>query len=160
MAAPNQRRQVLARFLPTKLRQRLAYAISEKTIRTLSYPIKSAPGGKESERSKIELGNLTFEAAAKFEQAGVKFALMTDSPVIPEQFLAVEAALCVRYGLSEEGALKAITINAAEAIGLADRVGSLEPGKDADVCLYDAHPLDARARVTHSIVNGEVAFER
>ena len=63
-------------------------------------------------------------------------------------------------GLSEEGALKAITINAAEAIGLADRVGSLEAGKDADICLYDGHPLDARSHVTHSIVNGEVAFER
>ena len=106
------------------------------------------------------MGNLTFEAPAKFEQAGVKFALMTDSPVIPEQYLAVEAAICVRNGLSEEGALKAITINAAEAIGLADRVGSLEAGKDADICLYDGHPLDARSHVTHSIVNGEVAFER
>lgn len=113
-----------------------------------------------SDRSKIELGRMTFEAPAMFERAGVKFALMTDSPVIPEQYLAVEAAICVRNGLSEEGALKAITINAAEAIGLADRVGSLEVGKDADVCLYDAHPLDARAHVTHSIVNGEVAFER
>lgn len=113
-----------------------------------------------TDRSKIELGNLTFEAPAKFEQAGVKFALMTDSPVIPEQYLAVEAAICVRNGLSEEGALKAITINAAEAIGLADRVGSLEAGKDADICLYDGHPLDARSHVTHSIVNGEVAFER
>ena len=50
----------------------------------------------------------------------------------------------MRNGLSEEGALKAITINAAKAIGLADRVGSLEVGKDADVCLYDMHPLDAR----------------
>ena len=113
-----------------------------------------------SDRSKIELGRMTFEAPAMFERAGVNFALMTDSPVIPEQYLAVEAAICVRNGLSEEGALKAITINAAEAIGLADRVGSLEVGKDADVCLYDAHPLDARAHVTHSIVNGEVAFER
>lgn len=113
-----------------------------------------------SDRSKIELGRMTFEAPAMFERAGVKFALMTDSPVIPEQYLAVEAAICVRNGLSEEGALKAITINAAEAIGLAGRVGSLEAGKDADICLYDAHPLDARAHVTHSIVNGEVAFER
>lgn len=113
-----------------------------------------------SERSKIELGNLTFKAPAMFEQAGVKFALMTDSPVIPEQYLAVQAAICVREGLSEEGALRAITLNAAEAIGLADRVGSLLPGKDADICLYTGHPLDARSRVTHAIVNGEVAFER
>ena len=68
-----------------------------------------------------------------------------------------EAAICVRNGLSEEGALKAITINAAKAIGLADRVGSLEAGKDADVCLYDMHPLDARAHVKCAVVNGSAA---
>ncbi len=113
-----------------------------------------------SDRSKPELSNLTFTAPAQLEKAGVPFALMTDSPVIPEQFLSVEAALCVRYGLSEEAALKAITINGAKAIGLADRVGSLEAGKDADVCLYDGHPLDARSRVVCAIVNGEIKLEK
>lgn len=113
-----------------------------------------------SNRSKIELSNLSFKAPAMFEKAGVEFALMTDSPVIPEEYLALEAAVCVRNGLSEAGAIHAITINAARAIGLADRVGSLEVGKDADICLYDAHPLDARAHVTHSIVSGELCFER
>ena len=113
-----------------------------------------------SDRSKPELSNMTFAAPACFERAGIDVALMTDSPVIPEQYLAVEAAICVRNGLSEEGALKAITINAAKAIGLADRVGSLEVGKDADVCLYDMHPLDARAHVQCAVVNGSVQFEK
>ena len=113
-----------------------------------------------SDRSKPELSNMTFAAPACFERAGIDVALMTDSPVIPEQYLAVEAAICVRNGLSEEGALKAITINAAKAIGLADRVGSLEVGKDADVCLYDMHPLDARAHVKCAVVNGSVQFEK
>ena len=92
-----------------------------------------------SARSKIELANLTFKAPAIFEKAGMKFALMTDHPVIPLHFLPVCAALAVREGCSEETALKAITIYAAEIAGIDDRVGSLEVGKDADIALFDSH---------------------
>ncbi len=113
-----------------------------------------------SERSKIELGNMTFKAPAAFYRAGVPFALMTDHPVIPLHYLMVEAALCVREGLPEMEALKAITINAAEAIGLRDEVGSLKPGKLADLAMYDGDPLDVRSHVVKVIVNGEEVFER
>lgn len=113
-----------------------------------------------SERSKIELGNMTFKAPAAFYRAGVPFALMTDHPVIPLHYLMVEAALCVREGLPEMEALKAITINAAEAIGLGDEVGSLKPGKLADLAMYDGDPLDVRSHVVKVIVNGEEVFER
>ena len=112
-----------------------------------------------SDRSKPELSNMTFAAPACFERAGIDVALMTDSPVIPEQYLAVEAAICVRNGLSEEGALKAITINAAKAIGLADRVGSLEVGKDADVVIWNGNPVtDITATVYRTIVDGNVVY--
>ena len=93
-------------------------------------------------------------------EAGIPFAIMTDHPVIPEHYIAVEAAICAREGLPEIEALKAITINAAEILGLDGRFGSLTPGKDADIALYDGHPLDARSHVTHTLVNGEVVFER
>ena len=83
-----------------------------------------------SARSKIELANLTFKAPAVFAKAGMKFALMTDHPVIPLHFLPVCAALAVREGCDETTALKAITIYAAEIAGIDDRVGSLEVGKD------------------------------
>lgn len=113
-----------------------------------------------TDRSKIELRNLSFSAPRVLYEAGIKFALMTDHPVIPEHYIAVEAAICAREGLPEIEALKAITINAAEILGLDGRFGSLVQGKDADIALYDGHPLDARSHVTHTLVNGEVVFER
>ena len=57
-------------------------------------------------------------------------------------------------------ALRAITINAAEVIGLADRIGSLAPGKDADLVLFDGHPLETRTHASLVLVNGEIAYER
>ena len=112
------------------------------------------------DRSKPELKNLTMKAPAVLHRAGVKFALMTDHGVIPEQYLPVEAGLCVREGLPEMEALRAITINAAEVIGLADRIGSLAPGKDADLVLFDGHPLETRTHASLVLVNGEIAYER
>ena len=112
------------------------------------------------DRSKPELKNLSMKAPAILHRAGVKFALMTDHGVIPEQYLPVEAGLCVREGLPEMEALRAITINAAEAIGLSGRLGSLAPGKDADVVLFDGHPLETRTHASLVIVNGETVYER
>ena len=82
---------------------------------------------------------------------------MTDHPVIPEQYLSVCAALAVREGLPEDAALRSITINAARVVGIEDRVGSLEPGKDADVAVFSGHPLDFRARCVLTLVNGKIA---
>lgn len=112
-----------------------------------------------SERSKIELRNLTFKAPYILYQAGIRFAIMTDHPVIPLQYLILSAALAVREGLPEREAMMALTKNAAWAIGLEDRLGSLEPGKDADFALYDGHPLDARVRARQVYVNGEMVSE-
>ncbi|HOB19599.1 MAG TPA: amidohydrolase family protein, partial [Candidatus Atribacteria bacterium] len=108
-----------------------------------------------SERSKIELRNMTFKAPGILSKAGIKVAMMTDHPVIPEQHLAVCAAIAVREGMDEMEALKSITINAAEITGIADRVGSLEAGKDADIVIYDGHPLDFRTKAVWVFVNGE-----
>ncbi len=112
-----------------------------------------------TERSKIELKNLTFEAPRILWENGIEFALMTDSPVIPQQYLPICAALAVREGLPETEALRCITINAAKITGIDDRVGSLELGKDADIAVFNGHPLDFRTRCTLTLVNGIVAHE-
>ena len=110
-----------------------------------------------TDRSKIELRNLSFKAPKALYDSGIEFAMMTDHPVIPEQYLSVCAALAVREGLPEDAALRSITINAARVVGIEDRVGSLEPGKDADVAVFSGHPLDFRARCVLTLVNGKIA---
>lgn len=112
-----------------------------------------------TDRSKIELKNLSFKAPKVLEQAGIEYAMMTDHPVTPEQYLPICTAIAVREGASEEGALKAITINAARITGIADRVGSIEVGKDADIAVFSGHPFDFRSRCVLTLVNGKVAHE-
>ena len=113
-----------------------------------------------SDRSKPELSNMTYRAPGILEQAGVRFAMMTDHPVIPEKHLLVCAIIAHREGLSERGALLSVTRNAAWALGVEDRFGSIAVGKEADIALYDREPLDARARVCATIGSGEIVFER
>ena len=113
-----------------------------------------------SERAKIELKNLTFHSAKLLHDAGIPFALMTDHPVTPIQYLPVCAALCVRDGLDEETALRSITIDAARITGLDARIGSIEPGKDADIAIFDAHPLDFRAHCVCTFTNGQIVYQR
>lgn len=105
-------------------------------------------------KGKVELQNMSLEAPARLAKAGVPFALMSDHPETPVQFLPVQAALCVRAGLYEDQALRAITIDAARLCGIADRVGSIEPGKDADLALFSAHPLSLQAKVLAVFVDG------
>ena len=112
-----------------------------------------------TDRSKIELKNLSFKAPKVLEQAGIEYAMMTDHPVTPEQYLPICTAVAVREGASEESALKAITINAAKITGIADRVGSIEVGKDADIAVFSGHPFDFRSRCVLTLVNGKVAHE-
>lgn len=109
-----------------------------------------------SDRSKIELRNLSFKAPKKLYDSGIEFAMMTDHPVIPEQYLPVCAAIAVREGLPEYEALKSITINAARITGIDDRVGSLAVGKDADIAVFNGHPLDFRTRCVMTLINGVV----
>jgi imidazolonepropionase-like amidohydrolase len=113
-----------------------------------------------SERSKIELRELTFETPAILAKSGVKIALMTDHPVIPVHYLPICAALAVKSGLDMDIALKAITINPAEILGVDDRVGSIKEGKDADIVIFDKHPLDILAKTQSVIINGVVVYKR
>ncbi len=116
-------------------------------------------GPSFSTRRKVELRERSFKTPAVLAKAGVKVSLITDHPVMPIQLLPLAAGVAVREGLSEEEALRAITINPAAVCGVEDRVGSLEPGKDADVVIWDGHPFDTRSRVLYTIINGEIAYQ-
>ena len=111
-------------------------------------------------KSKIELTNKSFTTPAALQEAGVKISIITDAPVIPLQYLPMCAGLAVNAGLDKDDAWKAITINPAVATGIADRVGSLEPGKDGDVVIWTADPLQTiggEAYVT--IVDGKIVYQ-
>ncbi len=120
--------------------------------------VPAVVGPSLSTRAKVELKDRTFKTAGILSQAGVKVALMTDHPVLPIQYLSLMAALAAKEGMDEDEALKAITINPAEILGIADRVGSLETGKDADIIVLSGHPLDWRTKVELVIVNGKIVY--
>lgn len=109
-----------------------------------------------TDRSKIELKNLSMKAPAALHEAGIEFAMMTDHPVTPLMYLPVCAALAVRDGLPEDAALRSVTINAARVAGIADRVGSLEVGKDADIGVFSGSPIDVRSRCLLTLIDGEI----
>ena len=110
-------------------------------------------------RPKYEMRGLNPKNPGILAKAGVKVAIQTDE-MSGVQYLSINAALAVREGMPEEEALKAITIYPAEIIGVEERVGSLEAGKDADVVVFSGHPFDYRSVPELVIINGEVIHKR
>lgn len=112
-------------------------------------------------KSKFELKNKTFDTPKILNEAGVKIAITTDSPVIPLHYLSLCAGLAHKAGLDEMEALKSITINAAEISGLGDRIGSIEPGKDADIVIFDGNPIkDVNFETYRTIIDGKVVYKK
>ena len=108
-------------------------------------------------KTKIELASKSFEAPGILHQAGVKVSIITDAPVIPQHYLSMCAGQAVQAGLPMAEGWKAITCNPAESIGIADRVGSLEPGKDGDVVIWSADPLvNVGAHAVCTIIDGKI----
>ena len=120
--------------------------------------VMAAVGPTLTGKPKIELRNKTWETLPILYKAGVHLCIITDHPVIPLEHLSVCVALAVKAGLPREAALRCVTLGAAEHLGIQDRVGTLEPGKDADIVVWDGDPLDARTSVRLTFVNGEVAY--
>jgi len=105
-------------------------------------------------RTKFELTNKSFVTAGILAKAGVKVAITTDSPVTPLHSLPLMAGMAVAAGMDECEALRAITLNAAEIIGIQDRVGSITPGKDADIAIFEGHPFEISSKPWMVLVNG------
>ena len=113
-----------------------------------------SPGGKQ------EALNVNFETGRILEEAGVKVAFHTDDWITDSRVFLRSAALGVRAGMSREGALRALTLSGAEMLDLADRTGSLEPGKDADFVILSGDPFSVYTRVLETWVEGNQVFDR
>jgi len=109
--------------------------------------------------TKVETQARSFKTLRLLKQAGILFSITTDHPFNAIHYLLMGAILAVKEGLDEQSALQAITINPAKILGLDDRIGSLEPGKDADIVIFSGDPFDARSRVIKTLINGEIVFD-
>ena len=129
----------------------LAPLLAEKKIPVLIGPLFTS-------RSKMELRNRSLANPGKLAAAGVEISIITDHPVVPIHFLVHQATLAVKEGLDRDTALRSITINPAKVLGLADRIGSLETGKDADFVLWSGDPLDVMQRANQVFIGGKPVY--
>lgn len=113
-----------------------------------------SPGGK------LEAINLLNINGREMERAGVNVAFHTDDPIVDSRFYLRSAALGVQEGMSRQSALEALTIAGARMMDIEDRVGSLEPGKDADFIVLSGDPFSVYTHVEQTWIEGEKAFDR
>jgi imidazolonepropionase-like amidohydrolase len=109
-------------------------------------------------RSKVELRNRSLANPGRLAAAGVTIAITTDHPVVPINFLIHQATLAVKEGLDRETALRSVTINPARIIGVADRLGSIVTGKDADLVIWSGDPLDVMSRAERAYIGGREIY--
>lgn len=131
---------------------KIAEFIAEKKI-------YAAVGPTLSSKSKVELKDMGYHTPVLLHKAGVPFAIITDHPIIPETYLHIAAGLAVREGLPEDTALKALTEIPAKMLGLFDRIGSLEVGKDADLVVWSEDPFEFMSKVCFTVINGEIVWQ-
>ena len=115
-----------------------------------------AVGPTLTEASKFELRNKSWTTPGVLAAAGCQVSIITDSPVIPQEYLPICAGLAVQAGMDPFKALQAITINPAKHVGIADRVGSLEVGKDADIVITDGNPMEVSTKIEKVFIDGKL----
>ena len=113
-----------------------------------------AVGPSLSNRAKVEMENVTFRTPGVLASAGIDVAIITDAPCTPIQYLPICAGMAMREGMTEEDAFKALTIVPAKILKVDDRLGSLTVGKDADVVVWNNHPMEIMGRPEMVFVNG------
>lgn len=122
------------------------------------YPVIVGPA--LTSKSKPELASKHFKTPGILHQAGNKVCITTDAPVSTLNYLPLCAGLAASEGLPMDAAWEAITINPATVLGIADRVGSLEPGKDADIVIWTADPLTTvGGRAYIAIIDGKIVYQ-
>jgi imidazolonepropionase-like amidohydrolase len=109
-------------------------------------------------RSKVELRNRSLANPGRLAKAGVTIAITTDHPVVPINFLVHQAAFAVREGLDATTAFEALTINPARIVGIDDRLGSIEVGKDGDLAIWSGDPLNVLSRVQRAFIEGNQVY--
>jgi len=109
-------------------------------------------------RAKIETLNITTETPGVLARAGCRVSIISDHPFHPIQFLSTAAAMAWASGMGEEDALRAVTLTPAETLGVRDRVGSLDAGKDADFVVWSGHPFKVRSKVEEVYVEGKKVY--
>ena len=117
-----------------------------------------AVGPSLGHATKVEVRSKSWQTPGILSRAGCHVSIITDCTVIPQQYLPICAGMAVKAGMDPFEALRAITINPAEHIGVADRVGSLEEGKDADIVLTDGNPFEVSTCVQRVLINGKTVF--
>lgn len=117
-------------------------------------------GPAMTSRNKIEVKYVDFKTPGELKRAGVPVAITTDHPVTLIQYLPLCAGMAVKKGMDYTEALKAITIHAARICRVDDRVGSLAPGKDADIAVFDGDPLTIQTNTVYTIINGQVVWSK
>ncbi|NLK09050.1 MAG: amidohydrolase [Firmicutes bacterium] len=110
--------------------------------------------------SKVENKERDFRTPVVFAREDIPFCFITDHPIVDGRNLILTASTATQWGMSDEDALKAITLGSAEHLGIDDKVGSLEPGKDADIVIWSANPLEFTSFVDVTIIDGEIVYER
>jgi imidazolonepropionase-like amidohydrolase len=110
-------------------------------------------------KSKVELRGRSLANPRRLAEAGVEISIITDHPVVPINFLIHQCTLAVKEGLDRDTALQAVTLNPAKVLGLAERLGSLEAGKDADLVLWSGDPLDVMSRAVRVWIGGKQVME-
>jgi imidazolonepropionase-like amidohydrolase len=133
-----------------------AYLVADR-IKAAGVPVILHPSMRRAGMGETE--NLSFETAAKLRKAGIPVALQSGyEGYVPKTRVALfEAGIAAANGLEFEEALAAITIDAARIIGVDDRVGSLQPGRDGDVAVFDGDPFEYTTHCTAVVINGRVA---
>lgn len=116
-------------------------------------------GPDMASRNKIEVQNMAFKTAGILSNYGILTAITTDHPVSKIQFLPICAGLAVKAGMAFEEGLRAITINAARICGVANRVGSLAPGKDADIAVFTGNPMEIFTETLYTLIDGKIVYD-
>jgi imidazolonepropionase-like amidohydrolase len=134
-----------------------AYLVMDE-IRAAGFPVVVHP---TMARHGGTLENATFETVRLLQDAGIPVALQSgyESYVPKTRVVLFEAAMAAAYGMSFDNALRTVTLDAARILGLADRVGSIEPGKDGDLALFDGDPFEYTTRVCGVVLDGQVVRE-
>jgi len=131
------------------------YLLVEK-IAAAGVPVVTGP--LITARSKVELRNRTLANPGVLAAAGITVAIATDHPVVPVHLLILQAALAVKEGMDREAALRAVTINPARIMRVDDRIGSLAPGKDADLVIWSGDPFDVMSRAETAYIGGREVY--